>query len=124
MLVSKCPNLDTLPLSLTECGSPTGEQYNNVPAAVTSFNRCLCDIGGTPFPRAANHSTQIERKMETWGEYSDLEPLQASSYMSHRSRPIKMSALLHIHFARQRFLFLELSMSKKTKRITARVSHV
>ena len=43
-------------MSPTESGSPTGEQYVDVPAAVASVNRCLLEIGGTPLPPAAKDS--------------------------------------------------------------------
>ena len=62
--LAKVPNLDTLPMSPTECGSPTGEQYIDVPAAVASVNSCLLEIGETPLPAAVRSSRRIESKMD------------------------------------------------------------
>ena len=57
--LAKVPDLDTLPMSPTECGSPTGEQYIDVSAAVASVNTCLLEIGETPLPPAAKRLQTI-----------------------------------------------------------------
>ena len=62
--LAKVPNLDTLPMTPKECGSPTGEQYIDVPTAVASVNSCLREIGETPLPPAAKDSRRIESKMD------------------------------------------------------------
>ena len=62
--LAKVPDLDTLPMSPTECGSPTGEQYIDVSAAVASVNTCLLEIGETPLPPAAKDSRRFESKMD------------------------------------------------------------
>lgn len=51
-------------MSPTECGSPTGEQYIDVPATVASVNSCLLEIGETPLLAAAKNSRQIESTMD------------------------------------------------------------
>ena len=61
--LAKVPDLDTLPMSPTECGSPTGEQHVDVPAAVAIVNTCLLEIGETPLPPAAKDSRRIENKI-------------------------------------------------------------